>query len=104
MGFVSGQHLFLFLIFLAIVLIVFGPGKLPEVGSGLGKAIREFRHASTEAKDQLMNAVDKKDESPAAAAQVTDSASATASPVLPGTVTAPPQPVAGGSTKTRVGG
>jgi sec-independent protein translocase protein TatA len=30
---------------LAIVLIIFGPGKLPELGKGLGKGIREFKDA-----------------------------------------------------------
>ncbi len=33
------------LLILAIVLIVFGAGKLPQVGSALGKGIREFRKA-----------------------------------------------------------
>ncbi len=33
------------LIILAIVLIVFGAGKLPEIGGALGKSIREFRKA-----------------------------------------------------------
>ncbi len=33
------------LLILAIVLIVFGAGKLPQVGSALGKGIREFRRA-----------------------------------------------------------
>ena len=31
------------LIILVIALIIFGPGKLPQVGSGLGKAIRDFK-------------------------------------------------------------
>ena len=31
---------------LAIVLIVFGAGKLPQVGAQLGKGIREFRKAT----------------------------------------------------------
>ncbi len=31
---------------LAIVLIVFGVGKLPQVGAQLGKGIREFRRAA----------------------------------------------------------
>lgn len=31
------------LIILGIVLIVYGPGKLPEVGGAVGKAMREFR-------------------------------------------------------------
>lgn len=30
---------------LVIVLIIFGPGKLPELGKGLGKGIREFKDA-----------------------------------------------------------
>ncbi|HEV2352499.1 MAG TPA: twin-arginine translocase TatA/TatE family subunit [Terriglobia bacterium] len=30
---------------LLIVLIIFGPGKLPELGRGLGKGIREFKDA-----------------------------------------------------------
>ena len=33
---------------LVIVLIVVGPGRLPLVGSALGKSIREFRSAATE--------------------------------------------------------
>ncbi len=33
------------IIILAIVLIIFGPGKLPEIGAGLGKSIREFKKA-----------------------------------------------------------
>ncbi len=31
---------------LLIILIVFGAGKLPQVGNSLGKSIREFRKAS----------------------------------------------------------
>ena len=31
------------LIISIIALIVFGPGKLPQIGSGLGKAIRDFK-------------------------------------------------------------
>jgi sec-independent protein translocase protein TatA len=40
------------LIILFIVLIIFGPGKLPEIGEGLGKSIRSFKKAMTE-KDDL---------------------------------------------------
>jgi len=42
------------LILLVIVLIIWGPGKLPELGSGMGKAIREFRKASTEVRDSIV--------------------------------------------------
>jgi sec-independent protein translocase protein TatA len=34
------------IILLVIVLIVFGVGKLPEIGGALGKSIKEFRSAS----------------------------------------------------------
>ncbi len=34
------------LIVLVIIIIIFGVGKLPEIGGALGKGIREFRTAS----------------------------------------------------------
>lgn len=36
------------IVILVIVLIVFGVGRLPEIGSGLGKAIRGFKKGMTE--------------------------------------------------------
>lgn len=36
------------LLILILALIVLGPGKLPEVGSALGRAIREFRQAASD--------------------------------------------------------
>ena len=36
------------IIILGIVLIIFGPGKLPELGGSLGKAIRGFKQAMNE--------------------------------------------------------
>jgi sec-independent protein translocase protein TatA len=33
------------IVILVIALVVFGPGKLPEIGSSLGKGIRDFRRA-----------------------------------------------------------
>jgi sec-independent protein translocase protein TatA len=41
-GLLSPTHLVFILL---IVLILFGPGKLPELGKGLGKGIREFKDA-----------------------------------------------------------
>ncbi len=32
---------------LVIVLIIFGAGKLPEIGGGIGKAIKNFKKASS---------------------------------------------------------
>jgi sec-independent protein translocase protein TatA len=46
-------HWWIIIGILLIVLIIYGPGKLPEVGSGFGKAIREFRKASTELTDEI---------------------------------------------------
>jgi sec-independent protein translocase protein TatA len=43
------------LVVLVIALVFFGGNKLPEVGSALGKAIREFKRATTEP-----NAVEEK--------------------------------------------
>ena len=36
-------------IILVIVLIIFGAGKLPEIGAGMGKAIRNFKSATSDA-------------------------------------------------------
>ena len=40
------------IIILVIVLVVFGAGKLPEIGGALGKSIRNFKKAS-EGKDEI---------------------------------------------------
>lgn len=52
------------ILILAVVLIIFGPGKLPEVGKSLGKTIKEFRKASTETAEQLEEAVKEAGEEP----------------------------------------
>ncbi|MDR1856896.1 MAG: twin-arginine translocase TatA/TatE family subunit [Desulfovibrio sp.] len=36
------------LLILVVVLLVFGAKRLPEIGGGLGRAIRNFRRATTE--------------------------------------------------------
>ncbi|HUJ18201.1 MAG TPA: twin-arginine translocase TatA/TatE family subunit [Nitrospirota bacterium] len=41
-GLFQPMHLILILV---IVLIIFGPGKLPELGEGLGKSIKSFKKA-----------------------------------------------------------
>jgi sec-independent protein translocase protein TatA len=40
------------IVVLAVVIIIFGVGKLPQVGGALGKSIREFRKASSEEGDE----------------------------------------------------
>jgi sec-independent protein translocase protein TatA len=50
------------IVILIIVVIVFGAGKLPQIGENMGKAIRNFKK-STE-KDQIDVALKKLDEIP----------------------------------------
>jgi sec-independent protein translocase protein TatA len=44
-GLLQPMHL---LVILVIVLIIFGPGKLPELGSSIGKAIKGFKRSMEE--------------------------------------------------------
>lgn len=41
------------ILLLVIVLIIFGPGKLPDIGNAVGKGLREFRRASSELEDSV---------------------------------------------------
>jgi len=41
------------LIILVIALIIFGAGKLPEIGSGIGNAIRNFKKGVTEVESEI---------------------------------------------------
>ena len=40
-------------IILVIILVIFGAGKLPEIGSGLGKAIKGFKGSVNEIEADL---------------------------------------------------
>jgi sec-independent protein translocase protein TatA len=48
------------LIILAVVLILFGAKKLPELAKGLGTGIKEFKKATREVTDEIQNAGDDK--------------------------------------------
>jgi sec-independent protein translocase protein TatA len=41
------------ILLLVIVLIIFGPGKLPDIGNAVGKGIREFRKASNDLEESV---------------------------------------------------
>ena len=41
------------MLIMVMALIIFGPGKMPEIGAGLGKAIREFRRTTSEITEQF---------------------------------------------------
>ncbi|MGN0951103.1 MAG: twin-arginine translocase TatA/TatE family subunit, partial [Mitsuokella sp.] len=64
---------------LIIGLIVFGPGKLPEMGRTLGKGIREFRKASN-ALSQAINAPENQPQPPQRPAAQQAAAPAAAKP------------------------
>lgn len=46
------------IILLVVILIIFGPGKLPDIGKALGKGINEFKSA---ANHETVNSSDKSD-------------------------------------------
>ena len=56
-------HPFWLIILLAVVLIIFGPGKLPELGGAVGRGIREFRKASTEITSEVKSSMEDKEPS-----------------------------------------
>jgi sec-independent protein translocase protein TatA len=51
------------LIILIIALVIFGPGKLPQIGSGLGKAIRDFKKGVSGEEGEDKEEKAKKDDS-----------------------------------------
>ncbi len=51
------NHWYILVLILIIVLIVYGPGKLPEVGGAIGKAMREFRKTSSDIQDEFKKSV-----------------------------------------------
>jgi sec-independent protein translocase protein TatA len=77
------------IIILVIVLMIFGAGKLPEVGSALGKGLKEFKKATTDEPAREIAATTATPVPPAApipaapAAQAVAPASATTPPVAP---------------------
>jgi len=48
------------IVILVIIVIIFGAGKLPEIGSGIGKGIKNFKKATSE--DEKPKKIDESDE------------------------------------------
>lgn len=48
---------------LAVVLILFGAKKLPELARGMGQGIKEFKNATRDVKEDLERAMDDTDQS-----------------------------------------
>jgi len=49
------------IIILIIILIIFGAGKLPEIGSGIGKGIKNFKKATNEAQQEISEPKENKE-------------------------------------------
>lgn len=45
------------ILILVLALIIFGPNKLPEVGSALGKTIKEFKNSTKEIEQEVMEPI-----------------------------------------------
>jgi sec-independent protein translocase protein TatA len=43
------------LLIMVVVLLLFGAKRLPEVGSSIGKGIREFKRSISDTQDAIMN-------------------------------------------------
>jgi TatA/E family protein of Tat protein translocase len=100
MPFINGIGAPELIIILIIALIVVGPGRLPDVGSALGKSIREFRKAATDVKDAT--SLDEKPQSgpgpDAAAPAVVTAVPATAAAATTAAPPAATTPAAGATT------
>ena len=60
MPFIKGIGIPELIIILVIVMIIFGVGRLTEIGGALGNSIREFRRASTDGEsDDIVESKDK---------------------------------------------
>jgi sec-independent protein translocase protein TatA len=49
------------LLALGVALIVFGPGKLPEIGKSFGRGIREFKDATNDLSKSIVEATEEKE-------------------------------------------
>jgi sec-independent protein translocase protein TatA len=66
---ISGEHL----IILAIILIIFGPRRLPELGNTMGKAIRNFKDAISGVEEASFRKLDDTNPSAQKAAEASSS-------------------------------
>lgn len=57
-----GFHPMYLVVLLVIVLVIFGPGKLPHLGGAIGKSMREFRRSAEEVGDQIKGAGEERTE------------------------------------------
>lgn len=51
-------------VILVIVLVIFGPRRLPELAEAMGKSIRKFKEASRDVEEEITTAVKKEENKP----------------------------------------
>lgn len=78
------------IIILVIALLILGPGKLPDVGSALGRSIREFRKATSDIQESVNAPIPPQ----AAAAQQPPAQAAPVAQAAPAAPATPAEPVA----------
>ena len=74
------------IIIIGVVLLVFGPKKLPELGNSLGKGINGFRRGMKDVQDEVSSAVSMTE---GAKAEATTTVEPTREPVLVQTLAEP---------------
>jgi sec-independent protein translocase protein TatA len=50
------------IVILVIIVIIFGAGKLPEIGSGIGKGIKNFKEATKKEDPKKLDEEEKHDD------------------------------------------
>lgn len=50
------------IVILVIIVIIFGAGKLPEIGSGIGKGIKNFKEATKQQDETNKKKLDEDDD------------------------------------------
>ena len=82
-GFFGGWEIVLIL---AVVLILFGAKKLPELAKGLGQGIKEFKKATRDVTDEIHHAMDEDASKPVnypPQNKLPESGSSSAAPTVP---------------------
>ena len=80
-----GVHWAWIALLLVVVLIIFGPGRLPELGGAVGKAMREFRKATSDLTNEVTSAAQSKPEASASSTTETTAKGTTTSEATPKT-------------------
>ena len=70
------------LLILLVVLLIFGPKRLPEMAKGLGQSVREFRRGIKDMKEDFEHEVSKDDAKGATAYKAAAAPAATATPTV----------------------